>query len=114
VIILRNLRDNVLLQTSAGRTFVKFYYEISPPIADYIGEHETLRTAARVTLTPVVYGVKYPRTSVLIFLSSIIAIILTLRVRGQTGSNPLVFVCEKRQSSGICIRTGSKMAPPFS
>ncbi len=81
VIILRNFRDNVLLKNSAGRRFVNFYSKVAPAIADYIGEHETLRTAARVTLTPVVYGVKYPRTSVLIFLSSIIAIILTLRLR---------------------------------
>jgi hypothetical protein len=58
VVVLRNFRDNVLSQTSAGRTFVKFYYEISPPLAHYIKEHEILRTHTRLTLTPVVYGVK--------------------------------------------------------
>ena len=81
VVVLRNFRDNVLLQSSVGRTFVKFYCEISPPLADYIGEHEISRTAVRLALTPVVYGVKYPKASVLIFLSSIIPIILTLRLR---------------------------------
>jgi len=81
VVVLRNFRDNVLSQTSAGRTFVKFYYEISPPLAHYIKEHEILRTHTRLTLTPVVYGVKYPKTSVLLFLSSVMAIALTLRVR---------------------------------
>jgi len=74
-------RDNVFLQTSAGRCFVKFYYEVSPPLAVYIRHHDILRTATRLTLTPVVYGVKYPKTSALIFLSSILAISLTLGVR---------------------------------
>jgi len=78
---LMDFRDNVLLNYSLGRMLVKSYYEISPPIADYIGKHEILKTAARVTLTPIVYGVKYPKAFVLIFLSSIIAITLTLRVR---------------------------------
>jgi hypothetical protein len=81
VAALRNFRDNVLLKNSLGKSFVKFYYEISPPLADYIGEHVILRTATRFALTPVVYGVKYPWTSVFIFLSSIIAIALTLRAR---------------------------------
>lgn len=81
VVVLRNFRDNILLQTLMGRIFVKYYYKVSPPIADYIGKHEILKTAARLTLTPVVYGVKYPKTSVLIFLSSLIAITLTLRIR---------------------------------
>ncbi len=81
VIVLRNFRDNVLLQTSAGRSFVKFYCETSPPPADYIGEHEIARTATRLALTPIVYGVKYPKTSAFIFLSSVIALTLVLGVR---------------------------------
>ena len=81
VVVLRNFRDNVLLKNSLGRSFVKFYYEISPPLADCIEEHEILRAATRFALTPLVYGIKYLKTSVLIFLSSILAISLTLRVR---------------------------------
>lgn len=58
--VLRDFRDNVLLKTGAGTAFVKFYYRTSPPVADFISEHEALRTVTRWTLTPVVYAVKYP------------------------------------------------------
>lgn len=81
VIILKNFRDNVLLKNSLGRNLVKFYYEISPSIANYIGEHEILKTAVRLTLTPIIYVVKYPKTFILMFLFTIISISLIFRRR---------------------------------
>jgi len=46
--ILREFRDTVLLPNSLGARFVSFYYQTSPPIADFISEHEVLRTVVRV------------------------------------------------------------------
>lgn len=58
--VLRDFRDTYLLSNPVGEIFVKMYYRFSPPVADYISRHESLRTAARWTLTPVVYGIMYP------------------------------------------------------
>jgi hypothetical protein len=46
--ILREFRDEVLLHNSLGAKFVSLYYKTSPPIADFISQHEVLRTATRV------------------------------------------------------------------
>jgi len=46
--ILREFRDEVLLPNSLGAKLVSFYYRTSPPIADFISQHEVLRTAVRV------------------------------------------------------------------
>ena len=46
--ILREFRDAVLLPNSLGAKFVSFYYRTSPPIANFISQHEVLRTAVRV------------------------------------------------------------------
>ncbi|MBN2461985.1 MAG: hypothetical protein JXB43_00100 [Dehalococcoidia bacterium] len=45
--VLRRLRNEFLEDNAAGRAFVGFYYEFSPPIADFISEHEALRTVVR-------------------------------------------------------------------
>ena len=60
VVILRKFRDKHLLTTEMGNRFVRLYYRLSPPIADYIKERDTLRTAVRLSLWPVVYAIRYP------------------------------------------------------
>ena len=60
--ILRQFRDEFLVDNAAGRAFVDFYYEFSPPIADFISEHEALRTAVREGFVdPVVNAVEMTR-----------------------------------------------------
>jgi uncharacterized repeat protein (TIGR02543 family) len=46
--ILREFRDTVLLPNSLGVRFVSLYYITSPPIANFISQHEVLRKAVRV------------------------------------------------------------------
>ncbi len=60
VMVLRGFRDTVLMVNPVGQAFVSFYYKHSPPVAAIIARHESLRLAARLALTPVVYGIKYP------------------------------------------------------
>jgi len=46
--ILRQFRDVVLLASHLGTEFVSLYYEVSPPIAEVISQHDFLRTVVRV------------------------------------------------------------------
>lgn len=52
--ILSAFRDNYLLQYDVGRLFVKFYYLLSPPLAEYIGERDWARSAVRILLRPLI------------------------------------------------------------
>jgi len=54
VMTLRHLRDRYLLTNKPGTAFVHAYYRYSPPIADYIAEHDALRSLVRIGLTPLV------------------------------------------------------------
>jgi hypothetical protein len=65
---LRNFRDGFLMKSDVGAAFVHFYYDVSPPIADFIRDHESLRTTTRLLLTPVVYGVENPALTSFIIL----------------------------------------------
>lgn len=60
VMVLRHFRDDVLLKSAPGTLFVKLYYKYSPPIADFISEHESLRALVRLLLTPLIVIVKFP------------------------------------------------------
>jgi len=56
--VLREFRDGVLLESTAGSQLVDLYYRLSPPIADFISENSLLRTLVRELLVdPVVWVV---------------------------------------------------------
>ena len=53
--VLRTFRDQYLLKHAAGRKFVELYYRYSPPVAEYIAKHDTLRAVVRVSLKPLIW-----------------------------------------------------------
>jgi hypothetical protein len=53
---LRELRDNTVLQTESGTSFMtgfnQFYYSFSPAVADYERENPAFKEAVKLMLTP--------------------------------------------------------------
>ena len=53
---LRELRNNTILNTKSGMTFMttfnQFYYSFSPTVADFEREHPIFKEAIKITLTP--------------------------------------------------------------
>jgi len=57
--VLREFRDMVLLESTAGSQFVALYYQLSPPVAEFIAGNELLRTMVRELLVdPIVWVVE--------------------------------------------------------
>ena len=56
--LLREIRDNSLLQTASGTSFMStfndFYYSFSPTIADWERESPIFKEFVKITLTPMI------------------------------------------------------------
>ena len=79
--LLRDFRDHYLLTNGPGRAFVALYYRLSPPLADFISRHDTLRLVTRFLLTPLVLAVACPMTLAALFLVSASGALLLWRRR---------------------------------
>jgi hypothetical protein len=51
---LRNFRDSYMLTNPVGSALVSAYYKLSPPVADFIDDHPTLKPIVRAGLMPAV------------------------------------------------------------
>jgi bacillolysin len=83
VVALRTFRDEHLLTNAPGCAFVAAYYRCSPPIAAFIARHESLRTATRGLLTPIVLAVQYPEPVGLAALALMVSGVVAWRRRRQ-------------------------------
>ena len=84
--VLRNFRDNILMKSTMGAAFVKFYYAGSPQVADVIREHEGLRFMTRLLLTPLIYGIEFP----LLALMGVLLVIICV-LKGRKRVLPTMF-----------------------
>jgi YVTN family beta-propeller protein len=66
---LRQFRDRYLMNNMMGHAFVDWYYMTSPPVAQFIQEHDALRFLVRSVLTPFVYAVTFPVVAVLLIIT---------------------------------------------
>jgi hypothetical protein len=83
VLTLREFRDRYLLTNGPGQAFVDWYYRVSPPAAAFIAEHESLKTAVRWGLTPVVLAVKYPAAALAMILLVPLVFVIRKGARGR-------------------------------
>lgn len=88
VTLLRSFRDSYLLQSKSGTKLVELYYDLSPPIATAISQSQSLRFLTRLLLTPVVYAIKYPVITIIVF--CILLIFLLTYIYHRAGHNETI------------------------
>jgi hypothetical protein len=52
--VLREFRDRYLITNPVGEKLVSTYYRVSPPLAEYIVEHPSLKPLVRFALQPAI------------------------------------------------------------
>lgn len=83
--LLRQFRDRFLLTNAPGKAFVHLYYAYSPPIADFISAHDSLRMIVRWSLLPFI-GFSW-----MLFHLGVLPILLLLFLMGSA-----VWVCYEK------------------
>jgi len=87
--ILRQFRDQYLLTNAIGTAFVDLYYNMSPPLANWIAHHPLFAFLTRCLLTPIVWlsklAIYYPIVfHMLFFLSGTGAILYYKKKKQRT------------------------------
>ena len=92
--ILREFRDEYLLTNAPGRALVGLYYEVSPPIAQFITEHPGLKPIVRVGLSPAVavstvaVNTTLAEKVAILGLSVLVAVALAIWTKRRRGRGP--------------------------
>jgi len=97
--VLREFRDRFMLNNPAGRAFVRLYYTCSPPVANFIVRHDTLRAMARFSLLPIV-GMSW----VALHLGPSVTLVFMLLILILISAT-MVVLFRKRCLLGACPRT---------
>jgi hypothetical protein len=67
-ITLHVMDHKITIPNTPGKAFVCFYYKYSPPIAEFIREHDVLQAVVRWLLTPIVLMMRYPIAVMLVLI----------------------------------------------
>jgi hypothetical protein len=92
--ILREFRDEYLITNALGEALVNFYHRVSPPLAEFITEHPSLRPIVRAGLLPAVamstvtVNTSPAEKAGVIGLLVLIATAVTIRARRKRGNGP--------------------------
>jgi uncharacterized integral membrane protein len=92
--MLRDFRDRFLINAIVGKAFIDLYNTYSPPVADFIARHYTVRLMVRWSLMPIV-GMSWmalnigfiPTLTIILLMLVLIntsAVVLFRRIRIQT------------------------------
>ncbi len=85
VYVLRDFRDQVLLEHNFGRSFVEWYYQHSPDAAAWIAEHGGVRAITRLFLVPVIaaawFWLYVPPVQKALVLLVVFALVFRKRIR---------------------------------
>ena len=92
--ILREFRNEYLLRNLAGQALVDLYYRASPPLAEFITEHPSLKPIVRaglfpaVTMSTVVVNTTMPEKTAMVGLLVLVSVTLTIWVARRRGRVP--------------------------
>jgi len=92
--ILREFRDGYLLTNPAGQALVDLYYSVSPPVAEFITAHPSLKPIVRAGLLPavamstVVVNTTPVEKAAMAGLLMLISVIVVVRVARRQGGGP--------------------------
>ncbi|HEY2748542.1 MAG TPA: CFI-box-CTERM domain-containing protein, partial [Polyangia bacterium] len=85
VYVLRDFRDQVLLEHGFGRAFVEWYYAHSPGPAAWIAEHDGVRAVTRLFLAPLIaaawFWLYVPPLQKALVLLVVLALVFRKRIR---------------------------------
>jgi alpha-tubulin suppressor-like RCC1 family protein len=90
--ILRQFRDGYLLTNPLGQALVDLYYRVSPPIAEFITEHPSLKPIVRVGLVPavavsaLVVNTAPAQKAIPLGLLVLISLVLPIRAKSRRGT----------------------------